>query len=236
MVNRWTAWLDALFWSLQSLTWDDYLALPEFRAEIEDTVRLLADGLTHGHSRVLDIGCGTGKHSLALAPLGCEVVGTDLSPGMLYRAREKADRAGCAGVAFRSADLNRPLPFEPGSFDGAIAAAVLQCAQEPVSFLREVRRVLAPQGLLLLVTVDSHSRPAAKLRLRATPLKWALRQIKALGNRSRQVRRYSGDQLQSMLAAAGFRVLAQSEGASTRRWLCQAGTGASSGDRARAIE
>ena len=72
MANRLASRLEAAFWSLQSLTWDDYLVLPEFQAEVDTTARLLAERLD-GPRRVLDLGCGTGSHSLALAGLGCTV-------------------------------------------------------------------------------------------------------------------------------------------------------------------
>ena len=89
MANPLASRLEAAYWSLQSLTWDDYLALPEFQVEVAQTAQLLAERLA-GPRRVLDPGCGTGSYALALAALGCAVTGLDLSPGMLRKAREKA--------------------------------------------------------------------------------------------------------------------------------------------------
>ena len=228
MANRLASNLEAAFWSLQSLTWDDYLALPEFQAEVQSTARLLAERLT-GERRVLDLGCGTGSHSLALAELGCSVTGVDFSPGMLHKAREKASARPGANLCFQTADLNRPLPFDAALFDGVLAAAVLQCATDPKGFLAEIRRVLVPGGWLLLVTVDSRSRPAAKLRLRTTPLKWLVRRLKAMANRFRSERKYDHDTLRGMLLTAGFEVVSSSPGQTTWRWLCRAPPAAASG-------
>jgi glycine/sarcosine N-methyltransferase len=48
----------------------------------------------HGARRVLDVACGTGHHAIALAERGYEVVGTDISAGMVGRARQNAESAG----------------------------------------------------------------------------------------------------------------------------------------------
>jgi ubiquinone/menaquinone biosynthesis C-methylase UbiE len=213
--------LEALFWSLQSYTWDDYLRLPEFREEIDRTAHLLADRLGNTSRRVLDVGCGTGNYALALAALGCEVVGIDFAGGMLARARAKAREGRASMVTFESADLNLGLPFPAHSFDGAIGVAVLQCAADPQQFLREIHRVLNPGGLFLLVAIDSSQRPAAKKKLRTTPLKWLLRLVKALGNRSRTARKYSRAELLTLLGSANL-VLEQGASGSTVKLLARA--------------
>jgi ubiquinone/menaquinone biosynthesis C-methylase UbiE len=63
-----------------------------------------------GNCRILDVGCGTGRHSLELAKRGYSVTGVDLSEHMLNQAREKAGAAGVP-VDFQVADA-RNLPFE----------------------------------------------------------------------------------------------------------------------------
>jgi ubiquinone/menaquinone biosynthesis C-methylase UbiE len=221
-MDRLRAQIERLFWSLQSYTWDDYLQLPEFREEIQRTAHLLADRLGGAARRVLDVGCGTGNYALALAELGCEVVGIDFAGGMLARAKAKARRSPALRVTWESADLNLGLPFPAQSFDGAIGVAILQCAADPQQFLREIQRVLKADGLFLLVAIDSSQRPEAKKKLRTTPLKWVLHQVKALGNRSRSVHKYSRTELLALLRSANFEVLDEGSPGTTIKLLARA--------------
>ncbi len=67
--------------------------------------------------KIIDIGCGTGRHSIELASRGYSVAGIDLSESMLDRAREKAEKKGVK-VSFLKHDA-RDLPFRE-EFDLAI--------------------------------------------------------------------------------------------------------------------
>jgi ubiquinone/menaquinone biosynthesis C-methylase UbiE len=225
LTNRFLTRIERFFWSLQSHTWDDYLQLSEFREEVQATAHLLADRLGPMSKRVLDVGCGTGSHALALADLGCEVVGIDFAAGMLARATAKARQNSAPRVTFQAADFNLGLPFPEHSFDGALGVAVLQCAANPQEFLHEIHSVLKPGGLFLLVAIDSSQRPAAKKRLRTTPLKWVIRQIKALGNRSRTVRKYGRAELLALLRSANLEVLEEGLPGTTIKLLTRAHDG-----------
>jgi SAM-dependent methyltransferase len=97
--------------------------------------------------RVLDAGCGAGRTCEWLVEQGAEVVGIDASPEMLGRARERVPAA-----SFALADLARPLAFEDGSFDVAVAGLVMHYLRDWVPTLREVRRVLRPEGVFVLST------------------------------------------------------------------------------------
>lgn len=74
-------------------------------------------GLRPG-DRVLDAGCGPGRHSLALARRGMDVVGVDLSPEFVALARAAADAAGTANVRFEVGDV-RALAYD-GEFDAVV--------------------------------------------------------------------------------------------------------------------
>ena len=96
---------------------------------------------------VLDVGCGTGVLTRALAGLPDvgAVVGVDLAPSLLARAREMA--AGLADVRFEEADA-RALPFPEGAFDVVVFDSTLSHVPEPERALAEAFRVLRPGGRL----------------------------------------------------------------------------------------
>jgi len=104
---------------------------------------------------VLDLGCGTGAHSLLLAERGYRVTGVDLSEAMVCRAREKAeamDPPPSGGrPAFLAGDLRR---LELGeTFDAVIMMFAVLCYMQSdcdlVAALRAVRRHLKPGGLFI---------------------------------------------------------------------------------------
>lgn len=92
---------------------------------------------------VLDLGCGTGRHSLWLASAGATVTGVDFSEGMLEEARAKP---GAEAVRFLAHDLQQPLPFAAGSFDLVVSGLVLEHLAALDAFFAEARRVLRPGG------------------------------------------------------------------------------------------
>jgi SAM-dependent methyltransferase len=93
--------------------------------------------------RALDVGCGAGLSTAALAPLARRVIGLEPIPAMLAHRRAVAPQAGFViGRAER-------LPFTAGSFDLVTAAGSLNYADFPAA-LSEAARVLAPDGTFLL--------------------------------------------------------------------------------------
>jgi SAM-dependent methyltransferase len=99
--------------------------------------------------RVLDVGCGSGPLSAWLVSRGADVVGFDISPSMVRRAERRALRS----ASFRVADLAEPLSFlEDSSFDVAVASLVIHYLHDWVPPLSELRRILRPDGALVLST------------------------------------------------------------------------------------
>jgi ubiquinone/menaquinone biosynthesis C-methylase UbiE len=97
-------------------------------------------------ARVLEVGVGTGKN-LCCHPPGVSITAVDFSPGMLARA---IGRAGRAGTQFALMDA-QALALHDESFDVAVATWVFCSVPDPVLGLQEVRRVLRPDGRLLLL-------------------------------------------------------------------------------------
>jgi ubiquinone/menaquinone biosynthesis C-methylase UbiE len=97
--------------------------------------------------RVLDLGCGTGRLSAALAEQGmARVWGVDASPEMLAVAREKLP----AGVGLKEGRAEK-LPFRDAWFDRVVMWLVVHLVDRAAAF-REVERVLTPAGRLAVVT------------------------------------------------------------------------------------
>ncbi len=100
--------------------------------------------------RVLDAGCGGGRLTIALAQGGAEVTGIDTSRERLEQARRRSEAAGTR-LRLLEADFNGPLVFTDSSFDVVTSRLALMAAEDPVTTLRELRRVLEPGGRLVTV-------------------------------------------------------------------------------------
>ena len=117
--------------------------------EPEGEVRaLLERWKAAGFSRVLDLGCGLGRHALLFARSGFAVAGFDLSEIGLGKLKEQAAAEGLRVLAAHG-DL-RELPFLDGAFDCVLAyRSIYHCDyQGLVESLGHARRVLAPDGEL----------------------------------------------------------------------------------------
>ncbi len=116
--------------------------------------------LLFGHvakGRVLEVGAGTGRN-LPYYPERALVVLSDVSPGMLARAAEKAgDRSRFVRFVVTDAE---DLAFRDGAFDGVLATCVFCTVPDPVRGLREARRVLKEGGEIVLL---EHMRPRGVL-------------------------------------------------------------------------
>jgi SAM-dependent methyltransferase len=105
---------------------------------------------------ILDMGCGTGRHSVALAQRGYQVTGVDLSRGMLAVAAERARAAGAAveWVHANAADFVRPDAFDTVICLCEGAMCLLTDEDDPLErdmvILRNIRQSLRPGGTLIL--------------------------------------------------------------------------------------
>lgn len=102
-------------------------------------------------ARVLDCAAGTGEFSLAAAKRAGTVLCTDQSQAMLKQARKKAARRKVTNIRFAQRDVTA-LSDPDGSFEAVIAANVLHLLSQPEKAVRELWRVTAPGGRLILPT------------------------------------------------------------------------------------
>jgi len=169
---------------------------PDSEPEHFEMRREFAVGAFAAGSRVIDVGCGAGWFTAALAAAGFAVVGVDVAQEPLRRARER----------FGDLDLRlageRELPFEPGSFDGAWLGEVLEHVQDTVGLLEEVTRVLAPGGRVALSTPDHGWALRLRLGLRRAAFEAHFEP------RADHLRFFTAGTLDALLTVSGLEVVA----------------------------
>jgi len=160
----------------------------------------LAD-LRDGH-RVLDVGCGTGNLLRATGQRhrNVDLVGLDPDPKALARAGRKARRADL--VIRLDRGFAQELPYDDGSFDRVFSSLMLHHLDSTSkdALLAEVRRVLRPDGLLVLAdaVLDEHGHDHGHGRGR--------RQAGMRGRMREQLRDNAADAVSQRITAAGFTV------------------------------
>ena len=132
----------------------DFLTGPLLRPS-EASLRLLAQ--VQAGQRVLDVGCGSGRLTLAAQKwvgAGGEAVGIDPSPEMIQVARRKARRAGL-GAKFELGVVEA-MPFPEASFDVVLNRLMFHHLPSDLKQrgLAEMRRVLKPGGVCLIVDFE----------------------------------------------------------------------------------
>lgn len=123
--------------------------------------------------RVLDVGCGTGILAARLAEEypGAEVLGVDMSPGMLAKARARS-----GDVTWVEADAQR-LPFDADRFDALCCTESFHWYPDQPQALSEFHRVLRPGGVLYLAFVNPATQRLARVANAAAaavgrPMRW----------------------------------------------------------------
>jgi len=103
---------------------------------------------------VLDVGCGTGDFLRLLAPIVSpgKAVGLDLSETMIAEAGRRSVE-NLENLSFRVGSALE-LPFQAGSFDRVLATQVLLHVPDPWKALSEMKRVLAPSGMMCIAEID----------------------------------------------------------------------------------
>lgn len=173
----------------------DYYAQSSAHARGDTLDVILNFAAPKGTERTLDVATGTGFTAFALAPKVAFVIATDLTPEMVAKAAEIAQQRTIKNVTF-SVAAAESLPFVTASLDLVTCRLAPHHFQDVPEFLREVHRVLRPDGLFCLA--DSVSPESEKLRA------WQNR-VEALRDHS-HVYGYPPSQWDAMLIDAGFEI------------------------------
>lgn len=107
--------------------------------------------------QLLEVGVGTGKN-MEFWPLNCKITAIDLTPGMLDIARQRAEKLKRQNIDLFLADVQH-LEFPAGIFDTVVATFVFCSVPDPVQGLRELGRVVRPDGQILLLEHVRIERP-----------------------------------------------------------------------------
>lgn len=138
------------YWDVRAEAYDFNQRRQVQDAAIVDAWRQVwSHALPPAPASVLDVGTGTGRVAHLLAELGYETVGTDLSEGMLARARAGAEGLEPTPV-FLVGDAIDPQ-FDAGTFDAVTARYVVWTLHDPVRALSNWHRILKPGGRLVVV-------------------------------------------------------------------------------------
>lgn len=144
---------------------------------------------------VLDLGCGAGHASFAVAPHAKSVLAYDLSAEMLAVVEQAAADKNLSNISTNRGVVEK-LPFADNSFDVVLSRFSAHHWQDVLAALQEAKRVLTADGLFIMVDVIAPSNPAADSFLQT---------IELLRDTS-HVRDYSLAEWQSFLSLTGFRI------------------------------
>jgi SAM-dependent methyltransferase len=157
---------------------------PRLRKELPfllDSLPPAQAGLLPELSGILDVGCGTGAHAIALAAAGYHVTGLDLSQAMLEQARSAEERSrqegrlsGDGSLRWAAGDITDPAAMRDRWFRAVLALgnALLSLGEEGrvLQGLQSMVRLVAPGGILILQYLNAEKiRRQGRLAVKAAP-------------------------------------------------------------------
>jgi ubiquinone/menaquinone biosynthesis C-methylase UbiE len=164
----------AAYW--RSIYSDDRLVPVIYQARHNTALGWVQNLALRPNARILEVGCGAGLLTVALARNGYTVDALDSTDAMLQMARHRA-ASQCLQdrVRIHAADVHA-LPFQAHTFDLVIALGVIPWLHSEQLALQEMRRVLKPGGYLL-VTADNNARLDRILDPVSSPMSAPLRLV-----------------------------------------------------------
>ena len=179
----------------QEKVWDDIA--PQWNEFRKEPGKLMKTFLKKQKGKILDLGCGSGRHLLKLKNI--KMYEVDFSEKMLELGKQKAKKKKI-DAEFIKADTTQ-IPFEDNYFDAAMYIATLHClvaARKRNKSLRELLRVLKPKAKAYLAVFDFNSKRFGKKKERI--MKW-----KDKGTRYYYF--YTEKELQKILEKIGFKII-----------------------------
>jgi ubiquinone/menaquinone biosynthesis C-methylase UbiE len=142
---------------------------------------------------VLDMGCGAGHASFAVAPHAGAVVAYDIAPQMLATVASAAVDRGLSNIRTQQGAAEK-LPFDDASFDWVVSRMSAHHWHDVPLALAEVRRVLKPGGRVMFIDIAGSEHPLLDTHLQA---------VEVLRDGS-HIRDYRADEWVAFFADAGF--------------------------------
>ncbi len=143
----------AHFNRIARLWWDPHGKMGQLHAINGLRLRFITDRLTGAAPRVVDVGCGGGILTEALAKHGARVTGIDLSTLSLNVARQHAER-GALAIDYREIDVETLAREEAGSFDAVTCMEMLEHVPEPARAIAACAQLLRPGGVAFFSTIN----------------------------------------------------------------------------------
>jgi len=181
-------------------------AAPAFSAEaiinrFQESIAAKAAGV------MLDLACGPGILLAGLASVMRLSVGVDVTPKMIDMARARCLAAGVGNTRFVES-LAEDLPFATAAFDCVVTRLAIHHFRDPLGVMREVRRILKADGLLVIADLISSEDPTE------TRLHNALEQLRDPSH----IRMWPESELLKVVSEAGFRVVSTDHWRQPRRF------------------
>jgi ubiquinone/menaquinone biosynthesis C-methylase UbiE len=150
-----------------------------------------------GLGELIELGCGTGLYTKALAPNASHVMATDLSDEMLAVAKKQLK--DLRNITVEKADCEK-TDFPGGKFDSVFMANLIHIIETPPTTLQEAYRILKDGGLLLIMDFTMYGvKPFEKMKI-------GIRTLRSGYRPRRHFRSLSPDGLRSLVENAGFKV------------------------------